>query len=55
MVTSISHLMRSLGGAGAVANARRACDDRVRANAELDVQLARLTPVGIARGHELAA
>src|SRR3954453_22017923 len=45
MVTAISEMMRSFGGAGAIANARRACDERIRVHAELELQLERVTPV----------
>lgn len=41
-MASITRFLRSLGNAGAAANAHRACEDRRRAEANIDARLNRL-------------
>lgn len=45
-MASITRFLRSLGNAGAVANAYRACEERKLTEARIDALAARLVPPG---------
>lgn len=52
-MVSLTRLVRSLGNAGAVANAYRACEERKLVEARIDALALRLAPT--AEGRERAA
>jgi hypothetical protein len=52
---SITRFLRSLGNAGAVANAYRACEERKLTEARIDALASRLTPTAERRGRTAAA
>ena len=52
---SLVQLVRSLGNAGAVANAYRACEERKLVEARVDALAARLAPTAERRGRTASA
>jgi hypothetical protein len=54
-MVSILRLVRSLGNAGAVANAFRACEERKLVEARIDALASRLAPTAEGRGRAAPA
>ena len=54
-MASLTRLVRSLGNAGAVANAHRACEERKLVEARIDALARRLTPTAARRGGTASA
>jgi hypothetical protein len=54
-MASITRLLRSLGNAGAVANAYRACEERKLVEARIDALASRLAPTAEGRGRAASA
>jgi hypothetical protein len=55
VMASLTRFLRSLGNAGAVANAYRACEERKLVEARVDALASRLTPTAERRGRAASA
>lgn len=55
LMASLTRFVRSLGNAGAVANAQRACEERKLTEARIDALAARLAPTAERRGRAASA